>query len=408
VTATSDPAALRAALVETLRSKGRLDSPPIAEAFAAVPRHLFVPEVSVEEAYTDRAIPTKRLADGEAISSSSQPEIMAIMLDQLDVTPGHRVLEIGAGTGYNAALLARLVAPAGCVTSIDIDEDIVAAARAHLAAAGVTDVRVVRADGWAGDSEGAPYDRIILTVGAHDISPAWRAQLAPSGRLVLPLALAGVQASVAFAWRDGILVSDSVRGCMFMRLRGVAAVLLSPVTLGPEPAPQVWPRAPHAIDGAEVHDVLQGPGCDLPTDIAVLVKDLHDGLVSWLGLHEPRSAWITAHAKAMDGRVPELFGERDRMVASFGFFERNGVAMLARAPAPAGAPEGSTGIAIRVHGDVEVGHRLHAAVRAWVDAGSPEHSRLQIRAHPIDAPCTPRPGEVVMLRPCTRFVLDWA
>jgi hypothetical protein len=51
---------------------------------------------------------------------------------------------------------------------------------------------------------------------------------------------------------------------------------------------------------------------------------------------------------------------------------------------------------------------LHAAVRAWVDAGSPEHSRLQIRAHPIDAPCTPRPGEVVMLRPCTRFVLDWA
>jgi protein-L-isoaspartate(D-aspartate) O-methyltransferase len=175
---TANPERLRAALVESLRAKGALRSPAVAEAFAAVPRHLFVPDVSVEEAYRDRFIATKRMADGEVISSSSQPEIMAIMLEQLDVRPGQRVLEVGAGSGYNAALLARLVSHSGSVTTVDIDDDLVASARAHLTAAAVTGVRVICADGWAGVADGAPYDRIILTVGAHDLSPAWRAELA--------------------------------------------------------------------------------------------------------------------------------------------------------------------------------------------------------------------------------------
>jgi protein-L-isoaspartate(D-aspartate) O-methyltransferase len=108
------PEALPAALVETLRAKGSLRSPAVAEAVATVPRHLFVPSVSVEDAYRDRWIATKRTPEGEVVSSSSQPEIMVIMvimLEQLDVRPGQRVLEVGAGTGYNAALLARLVGP---------------------------------------------------------------------------------------------------------------------------------------------------------------------------------------------------------------------------------------------------------------------------------------------------------
>src|SRR5262245_20506986 len=115
------------------------------------------------------------MPNGEVVSSSSQPEIMAIMLEQLDVRPGHRVLEIGAGTGYNAALLAHLVGGTGRVTAVDIDGDIVAAARVHLAAAGISGGQLVCADGWACVPEDGPYDRIVLTVGAHDISPAWRA-----------------------------------------------------------------------------------------------------------------------------------------------------------------------------------------------------------------------------------------
>lgn len=86
----------------------------------AVPRHLFVPDATVERAYSNEAVVTHRDADGVAVSSSSAPGVVASMLEQLDVQPGHRVLEIGAGTGYNAALLAHLADPAGEVTTVDI------------------------------------------------------------------------------------------------------------------------------------------------------------------------------------------------------------------------------------------------------------------------------------------------
>src|SRR5262249_39931318 len=142
-------------------------------------------------------IPTKRLA-GRVVSSSSQPAIMAVMLEQLGVAPGHRVLEVGAGTGYNAALLDEIVGPGGEVTTVDIDDDVAEGARAHLAGAGRPRVRVVCADGAYGHPPRAPYDRIIVTVGAWEVAPAWARQLAADGRLVVPLSVRGTQLSVAF------------------------------------------------------------------------------------------------------------------------------------------------------------------------------------------------------------------
>jgi protein-L-isoaspartate(D-aspartate) O-methyltransferase len=401
----ADPKALQAALVETLRAKGCLGSAAIAEAFAAVPRHLFVPDVPLGEAYTDRWIATKRLPDGEVVSSSSQPEIMAIMLEQLDVRPGHRVLEIGAGTGYNAALLAHLVGAGGCVTAVDIDEDIVAAARAHLQTAGATGVRVVHTDGWAGEANGAPYDRLVLTVGAHDISPAWRAQLAPGGRLLLPLQLPAVQASVAFDERGGALESVSVRPCAFMRLRGASAIPMRPVAVGPEPAPAVWPRGTHTVDGEAVHALLQAPGDDLATALVVPVRSLYDGLIAWLGLHESTSAWFTAQGAALAaGLVPAFVGGSDESASTFGFFESDGVGLFARA---AVTPDGRVSIGIRAHGNPLVGERLRAATLAWNEAGRPTLARLRVRAYPIESPYDPRAGDIALLRPCTRLVLDW-
>src|SRR5260370_1798721 len=114
---------------------------------------------------------------------------MAIMLEQLALQPGQRVLEIGAGTGYNAALIAQIVGKSGQVVTVDIDEDVASSARQQLAAAGFDRVDVHCADGGFGYPEAAPYDRIILTASAWDIAPAWFKQLSPAGRLVLPLSL---------------------------------------------------------------------------------------------------------------------------------------------------------------------------------------------------------------------------
>ena len=108
-------------LVDALLSAGAIKSSAVEAAFQAVPRHLFVPDVAVEDAYRNEAIVTKML-DGRAVSSASQPSIVAAMLEQVDLAQGQRVLEVGAGTGYNAALLGHIVGPRGRVVTVDIDE----------------------------------------------------------------------------------------------------------------------------------------------------------------------------------------------------------------------------------------------------------------------------------------------
>ena len=110
-----------------------------------------------------------------------------MMLDQLHVQPGNRILEIGAGTGYNAALLAQLTGRADLVTTIDIDPDVTEQAARALVAAGYGDVHVITGDGALGHPGHAPYDRLIATVSPWDISAAWWNQLADGARLIAPL-----------------------------------------------------------------------------------------------------------------------------------------------------------------------------------------------------------------------------
>ncbi|WP_424534404.1 methyltransferase, FxLD system [Sphaerisporangium viridialbum] len=215
---------LRSAMVDTLLSWGGVRTASVEAAMRSVPRHLFVPEASLERAYGPESVVTHRDADGIAISSASGPGVVAAMLEQLDVQPGHRVLEIGAGTGYNAACLAALAGPFGQVTTVDIGADIVAGARRGLAAAGYESVWVVHGDGEDGYPQGAPYDRIIVTAGAWDVPSAWREQLAPGGRLVVPLRIRGVTRSVALELDGDVWRSVSIEECGFMPMRGPGAV----------------------------------------------------------------------------------------------------------------------------------------------------------------------------------------
>jgi methyltransferase of FxLD system len=183
---------LRRSLVAELRAKGVVSSERVAAAFLSVPRERFLPDVLAREGlkavYRDEAIVTKKDARGLPLSSSSQPAIMAKMLELLDPQPGHRVLEIGAGTGYNAALLAHIVGSRGRVTSIDIDPELARQARRSLRDAGVR-ATIVVGDGRQGHPPNAPYDRLIATAGADEIPRAWLEQVAEGGRLELPLRL---------------------------------------------------------------------------------------------------------------------------------------------------------------------------------------------------------------------------
>ncbi|WP_216628580.1 methyltransferase domain-containing protein [Actinopolyspora erythraea] len=185
------PEALRAAMVEELRQLGSVRSDPVERAFRVAPRHLFSPEAPLMEAYgVNRSVVVKRDDDGTALSTVSAPSMQADMLEQAEVRPGMRVLEIGSG-GVNAAMLAELVGSEGHVTTVDIDADVTERARRGLAESGYDQVRVVRADAEHGVADQAPYHRILVTVGVWDIPPAWLDQLADRGRLIVPLRLRG-------------------------------------------------------------------------------------------------------------------------------------------------------------------------------------------------------------------------
>ncbi len=147
-------------------------------AFRAVDRADFVPDASRRDVYSDRPIP---ILEGQ---TTSQPSLIARMIDAAEIAPGDAVLEIGTGFGYQTALLAALARE---VVSIDRHESLVKAARAHLARAGIENATVIAGDGFAGYAAKAPFDAIVVSAGAPELPDAFRAQLRDAGRLVIPL-----------------------------------------------------------------------------------------------------------------------------------------------------------------------------------------------------------------------------
>ena len=214
---------LRTAMVNSLREEGVIASDAVAAAFSAVPRHLFAPGETMEAAYAPHGtVVPRRDKDGLLLSVISAPNIQAMMLEPAGIEPGMRVLEVGSG-GYNAALIAELTGPNGQVTTVDIDAEVTARARACLDAAGYGRVQVVHADAEDGEPDGAPYDRIIVTAGSWDVPPAWLSQLAPDGRLVVPLRFRGLTRTVTFEWDGDGLVSRHYQLAAFVPFQGDGA-----------------------------------------------------------------------------------------------------------------------------------------------------------------------------------------
>lgn len=231
---------LRRELVRGLERRGFVRTARIRDVFLSVPRELFVGEYAsregVEAVYRDEAILTQLNPHGVPLSSSSQPAIMALMLEQLRLEEGMSVLEVGAGTGYNAALLSLLVGPRGRVVAIDVDAELVRDARRNLRSGGYK-ARVVVGDGREGFAELAPYDRIIVTASSESLPAAWREQLQPRGLLQVPLRLSatGAQPIPLLRKTRGGFRSVAVLAGGFMPLRAAgedaAAALKRPTLL---------------------------------------------------------------------------------------------------------------------------------------------------------------------------------
>ncbi|MGB7342456.1 MAG: rRNA adenine N-6-methyltransferase family protein [Phototrophicaceae bacterium] len=220
----SDTQQLWQIMLESMRQSGIMNTPDVEAAFSAVPRHLFLPNLAPEDVYVDRAIPLKKDGAGLLTSSSSQPSMMAIMLNQLQLQAGDNVLEIGTASGYNAAIMQYIVGKNGTITSIEIDNELAHQAQQNLIRAHASRVNVVNADGVNGYAPRAGYDHIVATVGVWDVPSAWLMQLKPKGTLVVPIVIDGVQVSATFkAMSDGTYLSVDNRPCAFVYMLGTSA-----------------------------------------------------------------------------------------------------------------------------------------------------------------------------------------
>jgi protein-L-isoaspartate(D-aspartate) O-methyltransferase len=272
-------------MIMKVKDAGYALSLDVERALRAVERHVFVPDVGLEEAYANDIVVTKRGPDDQVLSCLSQPSIVALQLGQLGVQPGHRVLEIGAGAGYNAAVLAHLAGRGGHVIAVDVDAGIVELARDRLAAAGADNVEVVLGDGALGHQPGAPYDRIIATVGAYGIPDTWLTQLAPTGRLVVPTRIRGsVSRSIAFErGREGVWRSVDHQMCGFVPLRdGIADDPRRIIPLTGDKAVRLQLNQEHTMDPAGLVGVFDRPRFEAWTGVTYGPMQSLEWLYLWL------------------------------------------------------------------------------------------------------------------------------
>jgi len=333
-----------------------------------MPRERFLPEVAEREGlgrvYEDRAIVTVKDERGIPSSSSSQPSMMASMLEQLDLRPGLRVLEIGAGTGYNAALLARIVGARGRVVSVELDPATARGARRALASV-KSKATVVRGDGREGWLRGAPFDRIIVTASAPDVPSAWHDQLAEGGLLELPLLLrrAGqAQVIVTLRRHHEALRSEGLLYGGFMPLRDApgAPVPFAPPSLGAIERIEEQSRSLAQLNGAA---------------LGRLSRASRRRLLS-LALSEPRTRPLGVRAAHHTlGVYLEIEAPEDRFVCSsrsVGVISANGGGLAVLA---GGA---KTLTRIESYGDAEAERLLLELVEGWKGRGRPTARDLRI------------------------------
>lgn len=379
-------------------------TPAVEAALRSVPRHLFLPDVPLNQAYADDVVSTKQAASGESISAASQPTIVATMLEQLQAQPGETILEIGAGTGYNASLLATLVGDKGRIVTVDVDDDIVEKARRGLDAACITNVEVILGDGAAGHESRAPYDRIIATVGAWDMPRAWTQQLAPTGRLVVPLRIRGaVTRSIAFEGHGALLRSTSSSMAGFMPLRdGAANDPRRYIELTPDASVILQTHQDQGIEPLNLIGVLDTPGQQAWSEVTFAGDEPFEWIDLWLTC-TLRQAWsrMTATEQAKNAGIvwPQFHW------GAWATTDKNNLAYLTLRPIPrADASPSRFEVGVIGHGPdaAEVASRVVDQLRTWDHHYRGHDVRFEIA--PADQQLT---GQFVFPQPHNQLAITW-
>ncbi|MFF2382628.1 methyltransferase, FxLD system [Streptomyces sp. NPDC058108] len=399
---------LRSQLIDHLTDEGYVRTPRVEEAMRTVPRHLFVPHATLDKAYSNTPVNTKLDEAGTAISCASQPNIVAMMLEQLDVQPGQKILELGAGTGFNAALLSHLTGEKGHVTTIDVDDDIVDGARRALAAADIHNAEVIHADGALGYTPNAPYDRIEATVGAHGIPHAWLNQLAPSGRLLTPLRLRGsVSRSIAFENHDGAWRSVNSQMNTFMPLRqGIADDPRAFVPLDPDHTVTLVTNADQKVDADALSDIFHQPRTEVWTDVTFRGPESAEYLELWLACTMPNGlSRMPAKNEAIEkGLVTAPYP------SSTAVFEDSTLTYLTRRPAAEKAPDGATlyEFGVMGHGPDAGALTDHVTqqIRTWDRAFRTLDVGFEIQPLNASSP-SPKPGRFSFDNALNRIIIEW-
>jgi len=366
-------------------------SPATEQAYLANPRHLFVNryrewgstqwhQVTAEN--LTQHLPTlyadKPLVlfgdDNNLLSTISQPSFVLRMLDLLQLQPGQSVFELGAGSGWNAALMGHLVGPAGRVFSLEIIPDLAAAAAKNIQRAGLTNVSLVAADGGDGYAPGAPYDRAIFTAGAYDLPRAFHDQLRDGGLLLAVIKLEGGGDSLFLLRKTGRhFESVESMPCAFVQL------------MGKHQFGNLEPAAPNTLPG-------------WPELAAQTVSTTR----FWWGGKGPETfAWRTMGIRFFLSIAEPLFrGFKTEETAQrpvedhyFGLWDpEHRSLVLAKA-------DGLT-----AYGNASAREQLLARVRQWLDLGMPTVASFKLQVYPSDEPVETRANQWIVKRRESKFV----